>query len=73
MPVTDLADAPSHRFPTFLPDGRHFLFLALREDREVSATEMSGMIGSIAHLAYHLGAIRQIDKGSRGPKEGTFQ
>ena len=31
------------------------------------------MIGSIAHLAYHIGAIRQIDKSARGPKEGTFQ
>jgi hypothetical protein len=30
------------------------------------------MIGSVAHLAYHLGAIRQIDKSTRGPKEGTF-
>jgi hypothetical protein len=38
----------------------------------VSVTEMSGMIASIAHLAYHVGAIRQIDKGARGPREGTF-
>ena len=30
------------------------------------------MIGSIAHLAYHLGAIRQIAKQARGPKDGTF-
>jgi eukaryotic-like serine/threonine-protein kinase len=35
-PVTDLADAPSHRFPLFLPDGRHFLYLVLREDRDQS-------------------------------------
>ena len=40
--------------------------------REVSAIELSGMIGSIGHLAYHLGAIRQIARGARGPKEGTF-
>ncbi len=40
--------------------------------REVSAVELAGMIGSIAHLAYHLGAIRQIDKSLRGPREGTF-
>ena len=50
----------------------HAWFVALGEDREVSATELSGMIASIAHLAYHLGAIRQIDKDARGPKEGTF-
>jgi hypothetical protein len=40
--------------------------------REVAGAELGGMIGSIAHLAYHLGAIRQINKGARGPKEGTF-
>jgi hypothetical protein len=46
---------------------------ALRSPREASAVELSGMIGNIAHLAYHLGAIRQIDKTTRGPKEGTFK
>jgi hypothetical protein len=45
---------------------------ALRSPRKTNAVELSGMIGSIAHLAYHLGAIRQIDKSARGPKEGTF-
>ena len=40
--------------------------------REVNGVELCGMIGSIAHLAYHLGAIRQIDKSLRGPREGTF-
>lgn len=45
---------------------------ALDAQRETTAVELSGMIGSIAHLAYHLGAIRQIDKAARGPKEGTF-
>lgn len=45
---------------------------ALGSPREVAGIELSGMVGSIAHLAYHLGAIRQIDKGTRGPKEGTF-
>ena len=45
---------------------------ALGSPRTVSAVELAGMIGSIAHFAYHLGAIRQIVKGARGPKEGTF-
>jgi hypothetical protein len=45
---------------------------ALSTPREISEIELSGMIASIAHLAYHIGAIRQIDKQSRGPKEGTF-
>lgn len=45
---------------------------ALGSPREVTKVELCGMIGSIAHLAYHLGAIRQIDRNTRGPKEGTF-
>jgi hypothetical protein len=45
---------------------------ALSVDRTVSEVELCGMAGSIAHLAYHLGAIRQIAKETRGPKEGTF-
>ena len=44
----------------------------LRTPREVSETELNGMVASIAHFAYHMGAIRQIDKQARGPKEGTF-
>jgi hypothetical protein len=44
----------------------------LKTPREVADVELSGMIASIAHLAYHLGAIRQINKEARGPKEGTF-
>ena len=42
---------------------------ALRTPRDVQEMELSGMIGSIAHLAYHLGAIRQIDRELRGPAE----
>lgn len=39
--------------------------------RELTSIELNGMIGSVAHLAYHLGAIRQIAARARGPKEGT--
>jgi hypothetical protein len=45
---------------------------ALSSPRDATAVELSGIIGSIAHLAYHVGAIRQIDKRVRGPKEGSF-
>ena len=45
---------------------------SLGSAREISALELTGMIGSIAHLAYHLGATRQIAKAARGPKDGTF-
>ena len=43
---------------------------ALQTPRAVSSAELAGMIGSIAHLAYHLGAIRQISRQARGPREG---
>jgi len=44
----------------------------LKSPRECSGLEVTGMISSVAHLGYHLGAIRQISKTVRGPKEGTF-
>jgi hypothetical protein len=37
---------------------------ALREVTEIPA---GWVAGSVAHLAYHLGAIRQIDRAARGP------
>lgn len=45
---------------------------ALATPRDVAVIELNGMVGSIVHLAYHLGAIRQIGRSARGPKEGTF-
>jgi hypothetical protein len=39
---------------------------------EAGDVEVTGVIASIAHLAYHLGAVRQIDATTRGPREGTF-
>jgi hypothetical protein len=41
---------------------------ALAKNREVSDLELKGIIGSVGHLAYHLGAIRQIAPSLRGPK-----
>ena len=40
---------------------------ALRTPRAVSDVEAGWMAGSVAHLAYHFGAIRQIDRATRGP------
>lgn len=42
---------------------------ALQSPREISGVELDGVIGSVIHLAYHMGAIRQIVAGSRGPKD----
>jgi hypothetical protein len=44
----------------------------LAEPRAASPVELCGLIASVAHLAYHLGAIRQIFAQARGPREGTF-
>jgi hypothetical protein len=35
--------------------------------RDVDQNELNAVLGSIAHLAYHLGAIRQIDRTAGGP------
>src|SRR5262249_14367168 len=40
---------------------------ALAKPRELSGRELGWVAGSVAHLAYHLGAIRQIDRAARGP------
>lgn len=40
---------------------------ALGKPREVQTIELNGIVGSIVHLAYHLGAIRQINQATRGP------
>jgi hypothetical protein len=39
----------------------------LRAPREYSEIELNGVIASVAHLAYHFGAIRQVDRTIRGP------
>jgi hypothetical protein len=55
-----------------LRDETHRWLDALRSPRDASEVELAGVVGSVAHLAYHLGAIRQINKAARGPREGTF-
>ena len=40
---------------------------ALQREREVDETELTGIVSTVAHLAYHTGAIRQIDRSARGP------
>ena len=39
-----------------------------RTDR--NADLACGLVGSVVHLAYHVGAIRQIHAAARGPKDG---
>ena len=37
------------------------------QPRRLGEFELTGMLASVAHLAYHLGAIRQMDRSLRGP------
>lgn len=64
---TTVSDAEWERLRAGLREEAHRWREALRTPREVSAVELDGIIGSIAHLAYHVGAIRQIDRAARGP------
>jgi hypothetical protein len=43
----------------------------LHGPREVLPIELGGMLGSVVHLAYHLGAMRQVQPGMRGPKDAS--
>jgi len=47
----------------------HRWLQSLGEPRDVKPIELNGIVGSIAHLAYHMGAIRQINAAARGPVE----
>ena len=51
-----------------LRDEAHRWLTALQRPRDdLDEVEASGVIGSVVHLAYHVGAIRQIDRTARGP------
>lgn len=70
--TTTVDDAGWAEIRAGLGDEAHRWLQALGSPRQVATVELHGMIGSIAHLAYHLGAVRQIAAGARGPREGTF-
>ena len=66
---TSVSDSEWLELRTGLRDEAHRWLDAVRVPRDVSAVELNGIVGSIAHLAYHLGAIRQINRTARGPAE----
>lgn len=70
--TSSVSESEWNEIRTGLGDEARKWLTVLRSTRDVSAVELNGLIASIAHLAYHLGAIRQIEKATRGPKEGTF-
>ena len=70
--VSDVSEPQWEEIRRGLRDESHSWLNALGSARELSVVGLTGMIASIAHLAYHLGAIRQIAQRARGPREGTF-
>ena len=70
--ISAVDDAQWTEIRNGLREETHRWLDVLKTPRAVSGIEFSGMVSSIAHLAYHLGAIRQIDKSARGPREGSF-
>jgi len=70
--ITAVSAAEWEAIRTGLRDEASRWLEVLEAPRDVQPVELTGMIASIAHLAYHLGAIRQIDRETRGPREGTF-
>jgi hypothetical protein len=65
--TTKVSEAGWKKLVGELRDESHRWLAAMRAPRDVDEAELNGMVGTIAHLAYHLGAIRQIDRTSRGP------
>jgi len=70
--VSDVSEPQWEEIRRGLQDESHRWLSTLGSPRDVTVTELMGMIASIAHVAYHLGAVRQIAQRARGPKEGTF-
>jgi hypothetical protein len=70
--TADVSEREWEEIRSGLRDEAHRWMRALADPRDVSEIELAGLIASIPHLAYHLGAIRQIDRDARGPKEGTY-
>jgi hypothetical protein len=47
----------------------HAWMASAAQPRAWTATTLTGALASAVHLAYHLGAIRQIDRTARGPAD----
>jgi len=65
--ITAVTDAEWDRLRRELRSETHRWLDALAQAQPTDPTQLTYMIASIAHLAYHLGAVRQIDRGTRGP------
>ena len=65
--ISTVTDAEWDRLRRELKSETHRWLDALGSARSMDETQLTYMIASIAHLAYHVGAVRQIDRSARGP------
>jgi hypothetical protein len=64
---TSVSEAEWQQLRADIRDESRRWTVAIGRPRDVDELELNGVIGSIAHAAYHIGAIRQIDRQARGP------
>jgi hypothetical protein len=69
--ITSVSEPEWEELRAKLRTEAHRWLSALRSPRDVTTIELNGIVGTIAHLAYHLGAIRQIHRATRGPTESN--
>jgi hypothetical protein len=65
--ANSVSDAEWERLRAGLRDEARRWRQTIATPRAMSATERNGVVASVVHLAYHLGAMRQIDRTLRGP------
>ena len=65
--ISTVTDAEWDRLRRELHNETHRWLDSLGSARSMDETQLTYMIASIAHLAYHVGAVRQIDRSARGP------
>ena len=65
--ISTVTDVAWDRLRRELRSETHRWLDSLAQAQPQDQTQLTYMIASIAHLAYHLGAVRQIDRATRGP------
>jgi hypothetical protein len=68
--VRDVSEDEWHRLRAELRTHIETWLRVVVAPRALTPVELNGVVGSVVHLAYHVGAIRQIHAGARGPKDG---
>lgn len=64
---TTVTDDEWQRLRAELGDEAHRWLEKLSAPREVSEQALDGVVSGIVHLAYHMGALRQMERSVRGP------